>query len=144
MKILFDHQIFTSKTHGGISRYFYELISNLNNFKNYEAEVALLLSNNHFISNKKITKHIDIFSNKKIWKKKKFFNYINRLNSILKLKQQNFDIFHPTYYDTYFLKYIGKKPFVLTVYDMIHEKFSDMIPKSDKIISNKVSNKRCF
>ena len=131
MKILFDHQIFTRKIHGGVSRYFYELISNLNNFQNYEAEVSLLLSNNHFISNKTITKHLDIFSNKKIWKQKKIFSYINRLNSILKLKQQNFDIFHPTYYDTYFLEYIGKKPFVLTVYDMIHEKFSDLFANSD-------------
>lgn len=53
------------------------------------------------------------------------------------LKQQNFDLFHPTYYDPYFLNYLGTKPFVITVYDMIHEKFKEMLPSRDKTSEQK-------
>jgi glycosyltransferase involved in cell wall biosynthesis len=49
----------------------------------------------------------------------------NRRLTIAKLKEGNFDVFHPTYYDDYFLEYLGDKPFVLTVYDMIHEIFPE-------------------
>ena len=31
------------------------------------------------------------------------FNYLNKSNTIFEIKQQKFDIFHPTYYDPYFL-----------------------------------------
>jgi len=39
--------------------------------------------------------------------------------------KNSFDIFHPTYYDPYFLNYLKGKPFVLTIYDMIHELFQN-------------------
>jgi glycosyltransferase involved in cell wall biosynthesis len=48
------------------------------------------------------------------------------------LKKQDFDVFHPTYYEPYFLKYIQKKPFVLTVYDMIHEHFPNYFKTNDQ------------
>ena len=38
--------------------------------------------------------------------------------------------FHPTYYNPYFLKNL-RRPYVITVYDMIHEKFSDMFRPND-------------
>lgn len=47
----------------------------------------------------------------------------NRRRTIELLRSGDFDIFHPTEYDNYFLKYIGKKPFVMTVHDMIPELF---------------------
>lgn len=69
----------------------------------------------------------------------KYFNYnflnpynINQKESIRLIKENNFDIFHPTYYDPYFLKYLGNKPFVLTVYDMIHEMYPDHFSASDQ------------
>lgn len=44
------------------------------------------------------------------------------------IKRGGFDIFHPTYYDAAFLKYIPhNKPFVLTVHDMIHESYYDKL-----------------
>ena len=56
----------------------------------------------------------------------------NQGESIRLLKKQDFDIFHPTYYEPYFLKYLQKKPYVLTVYDMIHEHFPDYFKTSDQ------------
>jgi glycosyltransferase involved in cell wall biosynthesis len=56
----------------------------------------------------------------------------NQGESIRLLQKQDFDIFHPTYYEPYFLKYLHKKPYVLTVYDMIHEHFPDYFKTGDQ------------
>ena len=53
------------------------------------------------------------------------YNQINKEHTIKKLKEGNFDIFHATYYDDYFLEYIGNKPFVITVHDLIHQIFPE-------------------
>jgi glycosyltransferase involved in cell wall biosynthesis len=59
---------------------------------------------------------------------------INKKAAIEILKEGDYDIFHPTYYDSYFLDYIGSKPFVLTVYDLIHQVFPEfgLYEKRDK------------
>jgi len=137
MRIQYDHQIFTSQKYGGISRYFYELAKELESLKHIEINIPLIFSDNHYISDKKHTKHICLLSQKQFRGKQRLFNIVNKPNAIRKLKEQKFDIFHPTYYDPYFFKYLGNKPFILTVYDMIHEKFSDMFPSDDKTSENK-------
>jgi glycosyltransferase involved in cell wall biosynthesis len=137
MKIQYDHQIFTSQKYGGISRYFYELIKEFELLENVQTNTPLLLSNNHYISEKKYTNHIDFLPLKQFRGKQRLMNLFNKPNSMYTLKKQNFDIFHPTYYDPYFLDYIGNKPFVLTVYDMIHEKFSDMFSPFGKTSTQK-------
>jgi glycosyltransferase involved in cell wall biosynthesis len=54
------------------------------------------------------------------------------------LKKRSFDLFHPTYYDPYFLEYLRGKPFVLTVHDMIHEKFAnEFLRLKNKVILQK-------
>ena len=137
MKVLYDHQTFTLQKYGGISRYFYELIKFFNKSTDVNVTTSVLFSNNHYISDKKDVQHVNFLYDKEFRGKQRLFNLLNKPNSILKLKQKNFDIFHPTYYDSYFLKYIGNKPFVLTVYDMIHEKFSDMFLENDKTSEHK-------
>ncbi|MGJ0342973.1 glycosyltransferase family 4 protein [Aliarcobacter cryaerophilus] len=137
MKILYDHQIFTSQKYGGISRYFYELVRELDNISEVQYEIPLLVSNNHYISDKRFVNYINLLPNKQFRGKHRIFKLLNKPNNIWKLKQQKFDVFHPTYYDPYFLKYLGNKPFVLTVYDMIHEKFSDMFSSTDKTTEQK-------
>lgn len=58
--------------------------------------------------------------------KRRAFECINRFGSIKSLIKNDFDVFHPTYYNPYFLNKL-KKPYVITVHDMIHEKFYDSI-----------------
>ena len=149
MKILYDHQMFYRQNYGGVSRYYCELINqfsldpdisfilplrfvqndNLEQFPNlnqYWSDRYNYLYNNHFIS--------------LIQKKVRFnalnygLNYIinNQGESVRLLKEQDFDVFHPTYYEPYFLKYLQKKPYVLTVYDMIHELFPIYFKTKDK------------
>lgn len=137
MKVLYDHQIFSVQRYGGISRYFYELVREFNNIQDVDCEIPLLLSNNYYISDKKVTNHVNLLSNKQFFGKQRLFNYLNKSNTIFEIKQQKFDIFHPTYYDPYFLKYIGEKPFVLTIYDMIHERYNELFSRNDKTIQYK-------
>ncbi|NCD10928.1 MAG: glycosyltransferase family 1 protein [Epsilonproteobacteria bacterium] len=137
MKILYDHQIFTSQKYGGISRYFYELIREFDKIEGMNTKLPLLVSNNHYLSDKKFVQYVEFLPNKYFRGKYRFFNLINKPNTILELKKQNFDVFHPTYYDPYFLNYIGDKPFILIVHDMIHEKFSEMFSATDNTTQNK-------
>ncbi len=136
MKILYDHQTFTLQKYGGISRYFYEMIKYLS-ANSSDVGVALYFSNNHYISDNNTIKHFKFLKQYEFRGKQRLNMFVNKLYSIYIVKQQIFDIFHPTYYDTYFLDYIKNKPFVVTVYDMIHEKFEDNFAKNDKTSQNK-------
>jgi len=50
-----------------------------------------------------------------------------------------FDIVPSDYYDPYFLKYLEKKPYVITVHDMIHEIVPDIFPTGDPKVPGKTS-----
>lgn len=137
MKILYDHQIFTSQKYGGISRYFYELIHYFNKKTDNEVSTSVLFSNNYYISDNKDVKHMNFLPHYEFKGKHRLMAPFNKMKSILKIKKQNFDVFHPTNYNPYFLDYIGSKPFVLTVYDMIHEKFTKIVPVHDRTSERK-------
>ncbi len=140
MKILYDHQIFGTQKYGGISRYFFQLIKHLHNTK-ATYELSLKYSKNAYILNdpgfsvKEDIKTDGLFGYK-FRGSARLLDILGRLsivnnprvdnvnNTIDRLKSSDFDIFHPTAYGDYFSPHL-KRPFVLTVYDMIHEVFLD-------------------
>ncbi|WP_281298266.1 glycosyltransferase family 4 protein [Flavobacterium limnophilum] len=124
MKIQYDHQIFTQQQFGGISRYFYELIKRFEGTEN-SCDVALLLSNNAYYNQDVNPKLRPFFPNSNSRITSKIFRTVNQQISSYVEKKGDFDVFHPTYYDDSFIEKIKKKPFVVTFYDMIHEKFSN-------------------
>ncbi|MDR0868571.1 MAG: glycosyltransferase family 4 protein [Planctomycetota bacterium] len=65
-----------------------------------------------------------------------FLAHLRDKSSVRALLKADFDVFHPTYYDPYFLAYLHK-PFVLTIHDMIHEKFPAYFNQNDKTGFNK-------
>lgn len=138
MKILYDHQIFSLQNIGGISRYYFELINALNSNTNCDLTLPLLFSNNELISNNDNFKHKTFVKKINFEQKIRLIYSINSHCSRRSIQKGNYDLFHPTYYDTYFLNYIDSKPFVLTVYDMIHEKFKESFSPNDKIAHNKM------
>lgn len=74
----------------------------------------------------------------RIFPKLKTAENLNKNKCIQLLKEGNFDIFHPTFYDDYFLKYLNGKPFVLTIHDMIPELFPKYFGQKDlQIITKK-------
>ncbi len=147
MKILYDHQTFSIQEFGGISRYFYEVISRIKRSNGFSVKLSLLLSNNHYLD--ETFKYHRFFPNHKFKGKVRILSEVNKCYSIYNLKKSDFDVFHPTYYDPYFLKYLNKKPFVLTIHDMIHEKFPNQFPKKDKtseykyLLANKATKIIC-
>lgn len=124
MRVLFDHQAFTDQEYGGISRYYFELISRFGADENVPRS-SLLLSSNAYLNSSYDSRVVNFFPKRSFKGKKRIIRFVNELSSNFQLTRGEFDIFHPTYYNPYFLKRIGQKPFVVTFYDMIHEKFSN-------------------
>ncbi len=157
MKILYDYQAFTMQYWGGISNCFCKLISNSTCDFNYE--IGIEQSNNFHIKESDICPNIvpAKFDTKNFLPyinfrgKGRIYSYINKLvpflptaeninkrKSIELLKKGDFDIFHPTFFDDYFLPYLNNKPFVLTIHDMIPELFPQYYyQKNDLQIINK-------
>ncbi|MEN8154844.1 MAG: glycosyltransferase family 1 protein [Acidobacteriota bacterium] len=135
MNVIFDHQIFSMQKHGGISGYFFNLYKNLVDLKNIKAEILIKYSDNSYIQKDHFHNIPQLFQGE-FRGKYRIQNFINRKVSEKILKRNIFDIFHPTYFDPYFLNFLKEKPFVLTVFDMIFEKH---LLKTDqnKLISNK-------
>lgn len=131
VKILYDHQIFARQVFGGISRYFFELMKQFKQNGSIEFELSLQYNRNQYL------KDANFFIPRKFQFSFHRKSVINRRKSEKALSYQGFNVFHPTYYDTYFLKFIGNKPFVLTIHDMTHEIFSTMLSSETKIIENK-------
>jgi len=130
LKILFDHQIFT-QVYGGISRYFCEIIKYAGHLKNCKIDLSLFLSNNQHLGDTELSGYRHFFDKNEFRGKYRLMDYTNLLKSRQVLKRHDFDIFHPTYYDPYFIKYLGNRPFVLTIHDMIHEALPSCFDSND-------------
>jgi glycosyltransferase involved in cell wall biosynthesis len=137
VKVLYDHQCFAQQQFGGVSRYHYQLIKELNKLQNVKAKLLLKYSNNFYINEDKSFDVKKFFPNNKFYFKRTILDYINRVSTIPALKQGDYDIFHPTYFNPYFLNHINNKPLVLTVYDSIHEKYPEIINIIDKTLEHK-------
>ncbi|MBU6141004.1 MAG: glycosyltransferase family 4 protein [Proteobacteria bacterium] len=128
MKIIFDYQIFSAQKHGGISRYFCNLIKEIGP----EARLPIQKHQNEYLI--KEPEIVDLQIGKK--SHLNFFKKSPDQNKEVTKKILNsgdFDIFHATYYDNYFLESLGRKPFVITIHDMIYELFPEMFSLKDRL-----------
>lgn len=127
MKVLYDYQTFINQNFGGISRYFAELMTHLP--QGYEYRIPVVLSSNVYL---KSVPGMELATMRapRLLKKWKRMHRINKCISRQVQRHGKYDIFHPTYYDPYFLDSV-KRPYVITVHDMIHEKFPEVFPESD-------------
>lgn len=149
MHILYDHQIFNTQKRGGVSRYFSVLMRELRRIPDTSCVLAIVYSDNeHLREDAIVSGKIELILKQSVlWRRmqqrfrgyrlvRKAYDFLKRRanthRSIQLLKRGEYDIFHPTYYDSYFLKYLNKKPFVLTIHDMIHEKYPQYFSVHDK------------
>ncbi len=128
MKVLYDHQTFTGSQYGGISRYFYELMNAFAGRQDIEFELSLKFSNSEYLRDVNYSHPVRYQHFANNLRANQLFSRINRFYSSTKLCLGNFDIFHPTYYHSYFLDKVGKKPMVLTFHDVLSEKYGSMFP----------------
>lgn len=127
LRILFDHEIFSEQRYGGISRYFKYVMDGISATDDIVYKLGIISSDNQYIRNEK---HLlrnptfNFFSSKRK-ELKRNNSYCTRL-----VKENNFSVLHPTYFNPYLLKYL-KKPLVLTVHDMTYEALPHLFPESD-------------
>ncbi len=115
MRVLYDYQAFMQRR-GGVSRYFAELIDAMSRTEGFEASLPSIFSDNEYLEGKKALLTRGSFRGKV-----RIMTALNQVAAVRALRG-DFDVFHPTYYRPYFLKSL-KRPFVITVHDMIHELF---------------------
>lgn len=133
MRILYDGQIYKYLAAGGVIRYFANLISRLpNNFVP------------HFTAPKQQKVIYPVHSNLKVWEYKPFrpLRLAHRLEKYYFQSIAAFNHFHlahPTYYTLLTQQELNRYryPVVLTVYDMVHELFSDKIDPNGEHIELK-------
>lgn len=156
MKILYDHQIFTMQNVGGVSRYFTELMRGVEKSDMAEFILSLKYSNNVYLDEMGLNSYKPFFKKFPFKGRRRIQRFLNNRQTRNDLKQEKYDIFHPTYFQPYHLSYSSTKPIVLTVYDMIHERLPHLFPpkdntaevkkilvkKADKIIAISESTKR--
>ena len=141
MKVLYDHKAFTFQRFGGVSKCFCELIAQMP--EDVEAVIAVKESDNvHLLASGLCRSVQEPVMNFSRWKRMLPFkgsglifrmlmnSHIlstaetkNEEDAVRQLREGDFDVFHPTFFDSYFLKYIGDKPWVFTVHDMMPEIF---------------------
>ena len=147
MIIRYDYQIFSMQDYGGISRYFSQLIRRISMLPDVTAGLNIFFSHNHYLKGLKDCPHKRWLENRSFPGVDLLIRILKKMNKVYNLaevKRGDFTIYHPTYYNTEFLPFIGKKPFVLTVYDMVHELYPHMFKNKDiaeqkKALINKAS-----
>lgn len=156
MKLLYDHKIFINQNYGGVPRYFFELMNYYYKTDFLKFDFPILYSENEYLKDTDFAKLVRFFRKSGLLKIGEARKNLRRLNNVLiknALKIGKYDIFHPTYYESYYLNYLKNKKLIITIHDMVHEIFEDdfkddtyntakykklLAYKSDKIIA--VSN----
>ena len=119
-KILFESSIFLHQKVGGISKYIVKLNDNLKK-NNIISKIYCPLTINNFLKKNK-SNEIFFFKFKKIPKFfRRIFFSINNILTIFYIGYYKPDILHFSYYNNFLAKY-SNVPYILTVYDLIHEK----------------------
>ena len=142
MKVLLDPQIFITQKFGGISRLFVEVWKRAKDNEEIKFECPLLYSENYHLNESGLEPG-NIFT----FLHHLHFRGTGRIKDLLKksslrktekkLATGQFNVFLSTYYDTYFLEHLGNTPFILTVFDMIHEIFPEHFANDKKTILQK-------
>lgn len=152
MRILYDYQIFQWQRVGGISNSFINLIQNLPSTAEFQIGIKdsdnVHLKESGLVQVRPFSSEQNFLTNHYFYGKGYLFRWfsaifpsinsreVNRKYSIDLLKSGQFDVFHPTFFEDYFLPYLNKTPYVFTVHDMITEKFKtgDILQTNNKRI----------
>ena len=129
MKVAFDHQIFGWQEYGGISRYVYELANGLSEIGVDVAAFSPLYVNRYLVDTPPNFKLVGI---RAPWfhRSGRIYRALNSLLVPPALLRFHPDIVHETYYSSVRLAPKYAKV-VLTVHDMIHERFPGCYSKFD-------------
>ena len=120
IKVLFESSIFLHQKVGGVSKYVIKLNKNLSK-KNISSKIISPLTINYFLNLEKKNVFYLVKINKIPVFCRKLFFFINNLFLFIYLKIYRPDIIHFSYYNKSLIKFLSI-PYVVTIYDLIHEK----------------------
>lgn len=142
MQILLDPQIFHIQKFGGISRLFVALLDHFNQLGDVEVNCPIIYSENLHLEDAglnpknvwSILRHLDFPGPRRLKEmiKQKGLKATSRA-----LKRGNHDVFISTYFNPYFIPGLGATPFILTIYDMIHEIYPQYFVNDRTTAANK-------
>lgn len=148
MKILYDYQAFDIQRSGGVSNVFSLLVSEVK--KREEVTVPIASTDNLYmlaqgyptakqtydrlIAAGKLNEGMGL--NDIDWGK------VNKICSKNAIIRGDYDVFHPTHYNPYFLEYGVDKPYVVTVHDLAFERLKDYIQFNENMCFKDFDNRR--
>lgn len=135
MRIAFDYQAFVLQSYGGISRYFTRLARGLLDMEQ-QVEIFAPLHRNAYLSELPMKIINGRYINRYPPKTARFFWVYNRIVSQFKIARWHPDLVHETYYSKT-RSAPSHCPVVITVYDMIHELFSNEFSVNDNAAIDK-------
>ncbi len=115
ISILYDFQTACEQKYGGVSRYHYELMKQLNSGNECECEMYALFSQNYYFE--------QLYGKKSISECKLSWQNVSRINklaTIFRVVTHHYDIIHPTWYQ-YYIPKGTKSKVVITIHDMTQE-----------------------
>lgn len=136
--VLFDHQKFTTQRYGGISRYFANLLHGIDQTDDMTYQLGLLYSRNHYIRHHPLP-GAGRAAGKLLAAKERYLYKANQWYSKQLVDRQAYDVFHPTYYDPYFLGTL-RKPLVVTIHDLTYERMPEYFWAQDPLTRQKRLN----
>lgn len=137
MRIAYDHQIFGWQQYGGISRYFFELASEMASTCQQDARIIAPLYVNRYLAKAPAALKVNGLPGPYLPKSGRLYRWANALIAAPLLRRFRPAIVHETYYANTGLAPRGAKV-VLTVFDMIHERFKDSISAFDPVSREKI------
>ena len=135
LKIIFDYSIFFQQPYGGISRYIVQLAKGIISL-GIDLKVIAPIHQNKYLKNLDPKYRSGIKLRRFPPKSSKLINIINYQIGSFLAQRYNPDIIHETYYNPNFINgnFKGR---ILTVYDMIHEKFASDFNPEDPLYNYK-------
>jgi glycosyltransferase involved in cell wall biosynthesis len=131
MKIIYDHQIFTRQQYGGISRYFYEISRRIPLLEGDSVEIFAPFHINEYLGFSASRGGGGIKVPKIRGASWATGVFDSKLGKMFIKRKRDVAIHHETYYSMASYSPAPAKR-VITVYDMIHERFPDAFARDDK------------
>ena len=137
MDIVYDHQVFSTQEYGGISRYVVELAEGMMAFDDAHATILAPLHVNGFLRERRPRSLVG-YHVPSIRRTARLRALANDAISSAWLAARPPSILHETYYRARSLGRSGTRT-VITVYDMIHERFAGLYADSDRTAALKAA-----
>jgi len=131
MRVAFDYQTFAIQPYGGISRYFVELVRRLSLMDDVDARIVAPVHINNYLNNFNQNyvsgRYVSRFPMIEFLR-----SLYNSVASVPAINKFSPDIVHETYYSRKGIRSIVGNKTVITVHDMIHERFPTYVGARDK------------